>query len=66
MIKDLLHTMGFDGISDFFGKYYPLLSSVFSVSLIFGSVTGAIETYSGISIMLWEINKRILKNTHKR
>ena len=45
--------MGFDGISDFFGKYYPLLSSVFSVSLTFGTITGAIEAYSGISIMLW-------------
>ena len=30
--------MGFDGIPDFFGKYYPLLGSVFSFSLIFGVV----------------------------
>lgn len=53
MITKLLHTMGFDGIPDFFGKYYHLLWSVFSVSLTFGSITGAIETHSGISILLW-------------
>ena len=42
MTTKLLHTMGFDGIPDFFGKYYPLLGSVFSVSLTFGSITGAL------------------------
>lgn len=45
--------MGFEGIPDFFGKYYPLLSSVFSLSLTFGAITGIIETHSGISILLW-------------
>lgn len=30
--------MGFEGIPDFFVKYYPLLSGVFSFSLTFGAV----------------------------
>lgn len=53
MTTKLLQIMGFDGIPDFFGKYYPLLSGVFSFSLTFGAVTGAIEAHSGISILLW-------------
>ena len=53
MTTKLLQIMGFEGIPDFFGKYYPLLSGVFSFSLTFGAVTGAIEAHSGISILLW-------------
>ncbi len=53
MTTKLLQIMGFEGIPDFFGKYYPLLSGVFSFSLAFGAVTGAIEAHSGISILLW-------------
>ncbi len=53
MITKLLHIMGFEGIPDFFGKYYPLLNSVFSISLTLGAITGFIETHSGISILLW-------------
>jgi len=53
MTTKLLQIMGFDGIPDFFGKYYPLLSGVFSFSLTFGAVTGAIEAHSGISFILW-------------
>ena len=53
MITKILHTMGFNSVPDFFGKYYPLLNSIFSFSITFGAVTGAIETHSGISILLW-------------
>ena len=46
--------MGFaEGVPDFFGKFYPLLGSVFSISLTFGMFSGLIETHSGISILLW-------------
>lgn len=47
MTTKLLQIMGFEGIPDFFGKYYPLLSGVFSFSLTFGAVTGAIYFRTG-------------------
>lgn len=53
MTTKILNTMGFTGIEDFFGNYYPFLGVIFASSLTAGAVTGAIEAHSGISILLW-------------
>lgn len=49
----LLQLMGFDGVPDFFGKYYPLTSFILQLSIPLGMVSAFIENHSGISMFLW-------------
>ncbi len=49
----ILKLMGFVSIPDFFGRYYPLLGTIFTGSLTFSIFSGFVETHSGISMLLW-------------
>lgn len=52
-MKYILNLVGFSCVDDFLGTYHSLFSTIFAFSLTFGTVTGIVETYSGISFMLW-------------
>src|SRR5690606_1843063 len=53
MIKKILEIAGFKDIADVFGNFYALLPSVASISIVSSSLLAFIETYSGVSIILW-------------
>lgn len=53
MFRKLLEIAGFRDLPDVFGNFYALLPSVASIALVASSLLGFIETYSGVSIILW-------------
>ncbi len=53
MIKKILEIAGFKDLADVFGNFYALLPSVASISIVSSSLLAFIETYSGVSIILW-------------
>lgn len=52
-MRKILEIVGFKDLQDVFGTFYTLLPSIATLSLISSSILGFIETYSGISIILW-------------
>ena len=52
-INYILSLAGFSDINDYFGTYAILIKPLFLVSITSASLVGFIETYSGISFMLW-------------
>ncbi|MPS66831.1 phage holin family protein [Chryseobacterium sp.] len=53
VINYILELAGFDNINDFLGTYHVLFPSILSISISFGATVGFLETYSGISLLLW-------------
>jgi len=45
--------MGFDGFKDFLGTFHPYFNKILVISVYFGGFVGFIETFTGISFMLW-------------
>ena len=52
-INSILQLAGFNDINDYLGTYSMLIKPLFIVSITSASLVGFIETYSGISFMLW-------------
>jgi phage-related holin len=52
-INNLLELAGFNDYNDFFGTFSSFLKPIFFISFSVASFVGFIETYSGISFMLW-------------
>jgi len=49
----LLNSMGFDNFQDLLGTFAPYFSKILTLSVYLGSIIGFIETYTGISFLLW-------------
>lgn len=49
----LLQTMGFENFQDMLGTFSPYFSKILTLSIYLGSIIGFIETYTGISFLLW-------------
>lgn len=52
-IKYILGLAGFESTNDFLGTYHPFYPNLLAVSLSFGAAVGFLETYSGVSLLLW-------------
>lgn len=49
----ILHSMGFENLKDLLGPFAPLFHKILYLSVSVGSFVGFIETYTGISFLLW-------------
>lgn len=53
LINYILELAGFENINDFLGTYHVLFPSILGISISFGAGVGFLETYSGVSFLLW-------------
>lgn len=53
IINYILHLAGFENANDFLGSYHYHFANIFTISITIGSLIGFVETYSGVSFLLW-------------